>query len=126
MQINDRLRLERKRLGLTQTEISKACGIAFRTYCGYEAGKSEPKASSLAELGHVGVNINYVIMGTIPPFSGITEEEYELISLYRSVPFNVKAAALGALTAGSAASTSINVSGDGNRVAGRDFHENKK
>jgi hypothetical protein len=38
----------------------------------------------------------------------------------------VKAAVLAALTAGNSASSSISVSGQGNRVAGRDYNENKK
>lgn len=127
MQISDRLREERERIGLTQTAMSKLGGVAFRTYCDYESGKSEPKASTLAKLGLSSVDILYVLTGTKTPSSiDISEDEAELVKIYRSAPLAIKAAALAALTAGSSASKTITVSGKGNRVAGRDFNENKK
>lgn len=127
MQIGDYLRAERERLGLTQTAMSKAAGVAFRTYCDYEAGKSEPKASTLVALGEFGVDALFVLTGRRTPSAGdFSSDEIELISLYRSAPLAVKAAVLAALTAGSSASNSVNVSGQRNRVAGRDYNENKK
>lgn len=127
MQIGEYLRAERERLGLTQTAMSKAAGVAFRTYCDYEAGKSEPKASTLVALREFGVDALYVLTGQRTPKVGnFSHDEIELVALYRSAPLAVKAAALAALTAGNSASNSINVSGQGNRVAGRDYSENKK
>lgn len=127
MQIGEYLRAERERLGLTQTAMSKAAGVAFRTYCDYEAGKSEPKASTLVALKEFGVDALYVLTGQRTPSAGdFSYDEIELVSLYRSAPLAVKAAVLAALTAGNSASSSINVSGQGNRVAGRDYNENKK
>lgn len=127
MQIGEYLRAERERLGLTQTAMSKAAGVAFRTYCDYEAGKSEPKASTLVALREFGVDALYVLTGQRTPSAGdFSHDEIELVSLYRSAPLAVKAAVLAALTAGNSASSSISVSGQGNRVAGRDYNENKK
>lgn len=129
MQIGEYLRAERERLGLTQTAMSKAAGVAFRTYCDYEAGKSEPKASTLAALGEFGVDPLYVLTGKNTPKAGdFSGDEIELIMLYRAAPLAVKAAVLAALTAGSAANegASINATGSGNRIAGRDYNENKK
>ncbi|MGJ0625310.1 helix-turn-helix domain-containing protein [Xenorhabdus bovienii] len=45
MRMCDRLKMERNKLVLTQNELAKACGVAFRTYCDYESGRTEPKAS---------------------------------------------------------------------------------
>ncbi|EAN5160555.1 helix-turn-helix transcriptional regulator [Salmonella enterica] len=127
MQIFDRLRNERERLGLSQTAMSKVCNVAFRTYCDYEAGKSEPKASTLASLAEFGVDILFVLSGVkTPKIDGISEDEQEIVKMYREAPLAVKAAVLGALTAGISASGSVNVSGSGNRIAGRDYHEKKK
>ncbi|WP_084404104.1 helix-turn-helix domain-containing protein [Marinobacterium litorale] len=54
-------------------------------------------------------------------------DEQELLALFRTASLQVKAAVLGALTAGSTADTrgdtSISVKGKGNRVAGKDYYE---
>lgn len=129
MQIGIRLRKERELLGLTQSELAKACGVAFRTYCDYEAGKTEPKGSFFSNLHELGADILFILTGKrIPNIGDISSDEAEIIKYYRAAPIAVKAAAYGALTSSelpSGAST-INVSGTGQRVAGRDFHENKK
>ncbi|MBA0204406.1 helix-turn-helix domain-containing protein [Pectobacterium aroidearum] len=127
MQIGDRLRQERERLSLTQTAMAKICGVAFRTYCDYEAGKTEPKASFFNELNNAGGDSWYVLTGKYMPNIGdVSNDELELIKIYRAAPLAIKVAALAALTAGSSATASINVTGSGQRVAGRDYHEGKK
>ena len=63
MQIHARLVEERDRLGLTQVEMAKTGGVAFRTYCDYEAGKSEPRASFLAQAAAAGIDVLYVLTG---------------------------------------------------------------
>lgn len=57
MQTGDRLRQERERLGHTQTAMAKICGVAFRTYCDYEAGKTEPKASLFEAIHAAGADV---------------------------------------------------------------------
>ncbi|EDU0501367.1 helix-turn-helix transcriptional regulator [Salmonella enterica] len=122
--IGQRLREERERLGFSQTAMSKVCGVAFRTYCDYEAGKSEPKASTLASLAEFGVDILFVLSGgKTPKIDGISEDEQEVVKMYREAPLTVKAAVLGALTAGRSAEGSVNISGNSNRVAARDYNE---
>lgn len=85
MQIGDRLREERDKLGLTQTEMAKACGVAFRTYCDYEASKTEPKASLLARLNEMGVDVMYILSGCRIPQDNISIEEKKLIENYRAM-----------------------------------------
>jgi len=63
MHIHTRLVEERDRLGLTQTEMAKKGGVAFRTYCDYESGKSEPRASFFADAALHGLDVQYVVTG---------------------------------------------------------------
>lgn len=85
MQIGDRLRTERERLGLTQTEAAALCGVAFRTYCDYEAGKTEPKASALSNLNKYGLNVMYILTGQLITNSDISVEEQKLLENYRAM-----------------------------------------
>lgn len=125
--IGDRLKQERERLGLNQTDFAKLANHGRSVQAGYEQGKNIPGGAYLAAIASAGVDVLYVLTGQkTPDIKGISEEELELVKIYRAAPLAVKAAALAALTAGSSAANSINVSGQGNRVAGRDFNENKK
>ncbi|UPT55492.1 helix-turn-helix domain-containing protein [Dickeya zeae] len=128
MKIYERLRAERKRLKMTQTAAAKLCGVSLHSISDYEAGRSEPKLSILESLSEHGFDALYILTGNRTPDVGdISSDELELIKIYRAAPLAVKAAALAALTAGSSASAgSINVTGSGQRVAGRDYHEGKK
>lgn len=85
MQISDRLRQERERLGHTQTEMAKVCGVAFRTYCDYEAGKTEPKASFFSAMSQAGADVMYIITGNKMPTASISTEEQKLVENYRAM-----------------------------------------
>lgn len=61
--MKERLAEERKRLGLSQEEFATLGGIPMRTYCGYEYGISEPKASFLTRLAANGVDVLYILTG---------------------------------------------------------------
>ncbi|EEZ6655757.1 helix-turn-helix domain-containing protein [Escherichia coli] len=125
--IGDRLKEVRERMGLNQTDFAKLANHGRSVQAGYEQGKNIPGGAYLAALAAAGVDILYVLTGQkTPDIKGISDEELELVKIYRAAPLAVKAAALGALTAGSAKSDKLNVTGDGNRIAGRDYHEGKK
>ncbi|CDL85716.1 helix-turn-helix domain-containing protein [Xenorhabdus cabanillasii] len=85
MQVNDRLKIEREKLGLTQIEIAKACGVSYRTYCDYEAGKTEPKASFFAQLDEMGADVMFILTGQYSAKSNISMEEQKLIENYRAM-----------------------------------------
>lgn len=123
--IGIRLREERERLGLSQAAMGEIAGIRKQTQLKYEKGDSSPDATYLAALSKFGLDVLYVILG-VRSIASLTKEEDELLASYRAAPIAVKAAALAALTAGNSASSSISVSGQGNRIAGRDYNENKK
>ncbi|MCT2388596.1 helix-turn-helix domain-containing protein [Erwinia pyrifoliae] len=122
-----RLREERDKLGLNQTDFAKLGGQSRGSQAYYERDERSPDARYLSTLSRLGVDVLYVITGVhTPDVQDISKDELELIKIYRAAPLAVKAAALAALTAGSSAHSSINVSGSGQRVAGRDYHEGKK
>lgn len=61
--IGERLREERKRLGLSQTDFARLAGVHLNTQSRYEKGEREPDSSYLERLGNEGVDVNYVLFG---------------------------------------------------------------
>lgn len=59
--IGQRLREERKRLGLSQTEFSRTVGVHLNTQSRYEKGEREPDTAYLEAIGKVGVDVGYVM-----------------------------------------------------------------
>ena len=45
-----RLRLERKRLGMNQTEAARAVGVSRFTFAQYECGKRQPRRNRVGVL----------------------------------------------------------------------------
>lgn len=123
--IGERLREERTRLGLSQAALGDIGGVRKQAQLNYEKGERTPDAAYLAAISRFGADVQFIVTG-IKSSEVLDADEQQLLSLFRNAPLAIKAAALAALTAGTSASSSINVSGQGNRVAGRDFHENKK
>lgn len=61
--IGDRLREERKRLGLNQTEFGETGGVKLFTQSHYETGKRMPNGEYLANVAAIGVDVQYVLTG---------------------------------------------------------------
>lgn len=59
--IGNRLRQERKRLGLSQREMGLLGGVAANAQGKYESGERAPKADYLAALSRSGVDVLYVL-----------------------------------------------------------------
>lgn len=111
--LGERLRDERKKLQLSQAEFAKLVGFSRNAQAIYERDESLPGTAYLLRLSEVGLDVRYVLTGHRTPDVGdISNDELELIKLYRQAPIAVKAAALAALTAGSFASGSVSVSGN--------------
>ncbi|WP_249976043.1 XRE family transcriptional regulator [Vreelandella olivaria] len=64
--IGGRLREERERLGLTQTELGDKAGITKNTQRLYETDQRSPKADYLQALHQAGVDTHYVLTGDRP------------------------------------------------------------
>lgn len=90
MKIYERLRSERKRLGLTQTAVAKVCGVSLHSISDYESGKSEPKLSVLESLTVLGVDVMYILTGnrTLPAIMSV--EEQKLVENYRAMDDSAK------------------------------------
>lgn len=82
--MGDRLREERQRLGLNQTEFGAIGGVTKKTQMLYESGDRHPDAAYLAAVTQAGVDVLFVLMGkrSFTPAPGITPEHRTLISDY--------------------------------------------
>lgn len=60
--MNDRLRLLRERMGLSQTAAAKKMGIVRTTYSNYEAGNREPDVDTIKKMSDFfGVSTDYLL-----------------------------------------------------------------
>lgn len=97
--LSERLRAERKRLGLTQAAAALACGIARETWSRYEGGELTPGIEPLAGFARAGADIQFVVTGArdYAPPPPLSAEEATLLALWRQAGRETKTAALGAL-----------------------------
>ncbi|ELI9007342.1 helix-turn-helix domain-containing protein [Enterobacter roggenkampii] len=121
-----RLKSERKRLALSQAEAAALCGVSRETWGKYERGSIVPGGDVLLSFAMNGANVQFILTGQESGGVALTRDEHDLINHFRNAPLAIKAAVFAALTAGNSVSNSVNVSGSGNRVAGRDYNENNK
>lgn len=85
--ISERLRGERLRLDLKQTDILKQLDVAISTFSSYETGKRSPDIEFLLRLGELGYDVGYVVTGerveggsvVLPP------DESEWLEIYREL-----------------------------------------
>jgi transcriptional regulator with XRE-family HTH domain len=61
--IGDRLREERERLGLNQTDLAAKVGVSKNSQYNYEKGERSPDAEYLAALQGVGADTTYILLG---------------------------------------------------------------
>ena len=87
MEISDRLREERLRLGLSQTELAEKAGIAKNTQHNYEKGIRQPDAAYLTAVADAGVDILYVIRGLRTPGheEALSAREMAILANYRAL-----------------------------------------
>ena len=101
-----RIRQERERLGFNQTDFAALAGASKRSQIGWEQGRTNPDAEALAAWAMEGADVQYILTG-VRSSAALTDEEQQLISLYRAAPLAVRAAAVAALSAGSAPQQTI-------------------
>ncbi len=61
--IGQRIRAERERIGLSQTELGAAGGVQKNAQHNYEGGKRAPDATYLAGIARVGCDVIYILTG---------------------------------------------------------------
>ena len=91
-----RLKSERKRLGMTQPEFALVGKVEKGTQINYEQDKRFPSADYLIAIASVGVDTQYVLHGTAAS-SALTDDENELLIGYRKLDLRGKARVLGVI-----------------------------
>ncbi|ONR78786.1 transcriptional regulator [Burkholderia cenocepacia] len=82
-----RLRLERKRLGMNQTEFAAAGGVQQHAQVNYEKGARLPDVSYLAGIADLGVDVQYLLTGRTsdPVTLALTSDEELLLAGFREL-----------------------------------------
>lgn len=85
--VGERLREERDRLGLNQTDFGVAAGVSRGTQKAYELESSSPDIRYLSTLQGMGVDVHYVLTGNRAPVDadGLTAEEAKVLEQYRTM-----------------------------------------
>lgn len=63
MAIGDRIKSERERLNITQSDMGKAANVTKRSQINYEQGVRVPDANYLAAISELGADISYIVTG---------------------------------------------------------------
>lgn len=94
MNIGERLREERARLGLNQGDFAAVAKVSKTTQFNYEKGERSPDAAYLEAVAAAGVDVLYVLTGqrSSPSEASLAEDESELLNHYRSMPDQDRAA----------------------------------
>ncbi|MDR2124687.1 MAG: helix-turn-helix domain-containing protein [Desulfovibrio sp.] len=79
-----RLREERKRLGLSQAQCAELCGIIEKTQGLYESSVRRPDTDYLEAFAKAGADVSYLITGKACS-TALTEEERSLLGLFRQM-----------------------------------------
>ena len=72
------LRLERKRLGMTQLEMAVAAGVSKSSQVGYESGARAPDLNYLRRIGRLGVDVVFIVFGERQSYEGLRPFDWGL------------------------------------------------
>lgn len=100
MEFFERLKEERKRLKMNQTQFAELAGTTKNSQLNYEKGNVCPSATYLAAIAAAGVDVQYILTGQRSSEPVLTPEEKEALAAWRRAAPAVRAAALAALQAG--------------------------
>lgn len=86
--VGERLREERDRLGLNQTDFGIAAGVSRGTQKAYELESSSPDVRYLAALQGMAVDVHYVLTGSRISIdsSNLSQEEALVLEQFRALP----------------------------------------
>ncbi|ARI94463.1 TPA: helix-turn-helix transcriptional regulator [Pseudomonas aeruginosa] len=87
MTIGERLKEERQRLGMSQTELAEQCGVSKNTQLAYEKGERSPDAAYLLRASLLGADVLYVITGRRQPaeLESLSQEELDVLRYMKSM-----------------------------------------
>jgi transcriptional regulator with XRE-family HTH domain len=75
----DRIRSERKRLGLNQSEMANHAGVELATQSRYELGKQRPKLDYLAAIATLGIDTQFILTGRHSGGDALSDDEGALV-----------------------------------------------
>ena len=86
--VSERLKSERIRLGLKQTDVLKQIDVAISTFSNYENGIRSPDIEFLLKLAELGYDAGYILTGKRldEATSDLTESEQIWLEIYRKLP----------------------------------------
>lgn len=86
--VGERLREERDRLGLNQTDFGIAAGVSRGTQKAYELESSSPDVRYLAALQDMSVDVHFILTGKRCSIdaANLSEEESLVLEQFRSLP----------------------------------------
>jgi transcriptional regulator with XRE-family HTH domain len=83
--VGARIRLRRKEMGISQTDLADVLGLTFQQVQKYERGSNRVSASKLYDITNkLETPIEYFFVGLNTPLSGDTEGDKELVELIHS------------------------------------------
>jgi len=92
--VGNRLKEERKRLGLTQEAMAAACGVAKRTQILFEQDAHLPGGAYFVEADKLGLDVTYLLVGRR---ERVGDDEAEMLETWRKASPKSRVAALVAL-----------------------------
>ena len=94
LNIGERLRGERVRLGFNQADFAAIAGVAKTSQFNYEKGDRSPDAAYLAAVSEKGVDILYVVIGQRVPVAEptLSPDEVEMVEHVRTLDEDDKGA----------------------------------
>ena len=94
LNIGERLREERVRLGFNQADFAALAGVAKTSQFNYEKGERSPDAAYLAAVARKGVDVLYVVTGErLSVGEGtLSVSELEMVQVVRSLDEEDKSA----------------------------------
>jgi len=75
----ERLKAERKRLNLSQTELAQIGGVGRLAQSQYESEQSAPTTRYLSAISGAGVNLTYLVVGIRPEKLSLTPEQQDKV-----------------------------------------------
>lgn len=111
MSFGARLKEERKRLKLTQTQLAELVGTTKSTQLLYEKETMRANSEYLSAIARVGLDVGYIITGQHGGVQ-LSAEEAEILALLRKAVPAVRETALMVLRTGTVISKQVNVGRD--------------
>lgn len=111
MTFSNRLREERARLKLNQTDFAAAGGVTKKSQVAYENDAEPAFVRYLEEIARIGVDIGYLFTGQRSRELVLTPEQRALIAQWEVAAPALRAAAMAVLVSGQASTVKMYISG---------------